>query len=152
MKILLSGIVCATCSLSWAQQSSVSSGGDASGSGGTASYSVGQVSYINETGLNDNTNQGVQQGYDFKLGLNDNFIGQIQIYPNPTSDYIILTIEDPNQVDSYSLYDSKGSLLSNDNIKSSETSIDMKDVSAGQYTLLLHTIDKQIQTINVIKH
>ncbi|NIJ54587.1 T9SS type A sorting domain-containing protein [Dyadobacter arcticus] len=47
-----------------AQQGSVSSGGNATGSGGSVSYSVGQVFYISNTAAGGTVSAGVQQAFN----------------------------------------------------------------------------------------
>ena len=78
-----------------AQQASVSSGGNASGTNGSSSYSVGQVAYTNQIGTTGSVNQGVQQPIEiFTLG-NDEFPEiklVMTLYPNPTTTWVNLLI------------------------------------------------------------
>ena len=79
-----------------AQQATVTSGGNATGTGGTSSYSVGQIAYTIITGAGGSINQGVQQPYEFFTLGNDDF-PEIQltmtVYPNPTTSLIKLNIQ-----------------------------------------------------------
>ena len=80
-----------------AQNNSVTAGGDASGSGGSISYSIGQVDYIQATGSGGTANQGVQQPIEIYVLGNDEFSNielSAVIFPNPTSNYVTLSIND----------------------------------------------------------
>ncbi|MFA5432205.1 MAG: hypothetical protein WC319_04945 [Candidatus Paceibacterota bacterium] len=80
-----------------AQTSVNATGGNALGGGGSASYSVGQVVYATNTGTNGSVAQGVQQPYDISVvteieeakGINLSILA----YPNPTTDYLTLSID-----------------------------------------------------------
>ena len=50
-----------------AQQTTISSGGDAAGIGGKVTYSVGQVAWNILTGTNGSVIQGVQQPYEISV-------------------------------------------------------------------------------------
>ena len=85
-----------------AQESINATGGIASGSGGSMSYSVGQIVYTTNTGTNGSVAQGVQQPYEISavIGIEE-FNGinlYVSVYPNPTSDYLTLSIGDRKSV------------------------------------------------------
>jgi hypothetical protein len=78
-----------------AQQSTNSSGGNATGSGGKVSYSVGQIVYTSTAGSGGSASQGVQQPYEiFTLGIDDfsNINLTMIVYPNPTTTLVNLKI------------------------------------------------------------
>ncbi|MCB0409870.1 MAG: hypothetical protein KDD29_06595, partial [Flavobacteriales bacterium] len=66
-KIIFITLQILICSIVFAQENTVSSGGDALGVGGSASYSVGQVVYTTHTGVNGSIAQGVQQPYEISV-------------------------------------------------------------------------------------
>ncbi len=71
---------------------------EASGSDGTASYTVGQVVYTTETGTNGySIAQGVQQPFEISVvtGIKEakDISLSVSAYPNPTSDYLIVKVE-----------------------------------------------------------
>ena len=79
----------------YAQNNTVASGGQANGSGGTSSYSVGQINYSSYTGSSGSVTQGVQQPYEISVVTSIKNIAidlKAQIYPNPTTDKLILSI------------------------------------------------------------
>lgn len=152
-KLLLSGACLLSCSLLFAQQNTVPTGGDASGSGGTVSYTVGQIDYSNASGTDGSTNEGVQQPYEFfdpdasleEIGWN------AQLYPNPTSDNIILELQAVPVDARYAIYDAKGKLLTEGAIDALQTTIDMRAFPPAVYQLQLQ--EKTNSTsIQFIKH
>jgi hypothetical protein len=133
------------------QQNAVSTGGDASGSGGSVSYTIGQIDYLNSSGTNGNTNEGVQQPYEFfqEVGIEEE-INFSAIYPNPTTD--IIQIEFKNAAHrSLELYDENGKLVLNSECTDSKTSLDLSTLAKGSYMLSVFKGQKT-QTIKLIKH
>jgi len=130
-----------------AQESVNATGGDASGSGGSVSYSVGQVAYQTYTRTNGSVSEGVQQPYEISVvtGLEEakgiNFV--VSAYPNPTTDYLTLSINDNVQTRhalsqlSFQLYDMNGKLLQSEKITGNQTSIVMS---------------KEVKTFKIIKN
>ena len=111
-------IMISVCILLWsatnlkAQQNTVGSGGDASGSGGTVSYTVGQLDYITASGIGGTMSEGVQQPYIINVatGVQETDINlTCSVSPNPTADYVVLTVQKNDVQDmSYSLMDVEG--------------------------------------------
>ena len=135
-----------------AQNNTVVTGSDASGTNGTVSYSIGQVDYINATGSDGNINQGVQQPYEFfnDLGINENSL-IVSIFPNPTTDIITINFSSINQ-HSYKLVDMNGKLLLANEITNQKTEIPMSEFSSGIYHLYILKDNKTIETTKIIKY
>ncbi|MCX6190252.1 MAG: T9SS type A sorting domain-containing protein [Bacteroidetes bacterium] len=120
-----------------AQQALPTTGGNAQGTGGSASYSVGQVVYTTNTG----TNGSVAQGVTFTA------------YPNPTTDYLILRIEEYNNPDlSYQLFDINGKILDTHKITIGETTIAMSNFVAGTYILKITNNNQEVKSFKIIKN
>ena len=143
----------------YAQQGSTASGGDGSGSGGTIAYSVGQIGYTTNTGTGGSTLQGVQHPYEIlvTLGLAETGINlHIIAYPNPTTNYLMLKIDDPlvNSKQSlfYQLFDVSGKLLGSKTIISNSTMINMEKFATGNYFLKVTQNNKAIKTFKIIKN
>ena len=132
------------------QQNAVSAGGDASGTGGSVSYSIGQIDYINSSGSNGNTNEGVQQPYEFfqEVGLEEEIILSA-VYPNPTTDIIQIEFENTAQR-KLELFDQNGKLVLNSTCSDSNTSLDLSALAKGSYMLSVHR-EQKTQTIKLIK-
>ena len=141
-----------------AQEAVTASGGNASGSGGTVSYSVGQVFYTTNTSLaNGSVAQGVQQPFEISVvtgleeanGINLNCL----VYPNPTTDYLQLKIENEKLTGLiYQLFDMNGKLIETKIIESNETSISMKNLLVATYFIKVMQNNKEIKTFKIIKN
>lgn len=140
-----------------AQESVNATGSNASGSGGSVSYSVGQVVYTNNTGTNGSVAQGVQQAFEISVvtgleqakGINLS----VSAYPNPTTDYLTLSI---GEIDisnlSYQLYDMNGKLLQNAKITGNQTSIVMSNLVPANYFVKVIQGNKEVKTFKIIKN
>lgn len=139
-----------------AQNSIVSSGGDASGSGGSASYSIGQVLYKSVSSSSGSVNQGIQQPYVLNVsGINNhpdiNF--SINVYPNPSVDNVTLNIGKQEQKNmSFQLLDTQGKLILNHEITTIESTIKMDGYIAGIYFLKVMNNNSEITTFKIIKN
>ena len=140
-----------------AQKSVNATGGNASGSGGSVSYSVGQVVYTTNTGTNGSVAKGVLQAYEISVvtaieqtkGINFS----VSAYPNPTTDYLTLSIEEfeiSNLL--YQLYDINGKLLQNEKITSNQTSIVMSNLVPATYFVKVIQGNKELKTFKIIKN
>jgi len=150
-KIILSLIFGCVSLLGFSQQNTVATGGNATGTNGSVSYSVGQVDYANAQGSNGSVNQGVQQPYKFHLGIGEELVFDLSLFPNPTNEFVILKLENFSEEMKYELFDMNGKLIAMDKIQSTETHIDMRAHATGQYNLKLSN-KNSTQTIKIIKH
>ncbi len=138
-----------------AQQATVATGGDATGSNGSSSYSIGQVAYLNAIGTNGSINQGVQQPFEiFTLG-NDDF-PEIQlmmsVYPNPTASFVTLTLQNYSlEKVHFELFDLNGRLIQSQSITTSETQIAMEHLASAVYLLNVMEQNKILKTFKIIK-
>jgi hypothetical protein len=139
-----------------AQSSGNATGGNASGSGGSASYSVGQVVYNTNTGTNGSVAHGVQQPFEISevSGLEEaNDINlSVSVYPNPTTDYLTLRIDEFEISNlSFQLYDISGRLLQSEKIISNQTSIVMSNLVPATYFVKVIQGCKEVKTFKIIK-
>lgn len=139
-----------------AQNSVITTGGNASGSGGSVSYTVGQVVYSSTVGTNGSVSEGVQQPYEISIISGFEEVSGITLnctaYPNPTSDFLILRIEnDLLKHISYQLFDVNGKLLDTKKIKGIQTSIVTSYLVPAIYFLKVIQSDKEIKTFKIIK-
>jgi len=143
-------------SLAKGQEAIVAAGGESSGSGGTSSYSVGQIIYTAETGSNGSVSQGIQQPYEiFAVSEAENnliAIG-ISVFPNPTSDFLRINIEDFQSEDlQYTLQDLQGKQLKNGQVTSSETKVEMTELASSTYILVITNNQQMVKTFKIIKN
>ena len=138
-----------------AQNATVASGGNATGSGGSSSYSVGQVVYTNAVGSTGSTNQGVQQSIEiFTLGTNDfpEITLTMSVYPNPTTAGVNLSIANYNSENiSYQLFDLNGRSIQTNKIVEKETQISLDNLSNAIYLLTVSDNKKSLKTFKIIK-
>ena len=140
-----------------AQTSVNATGSNASGSGGSVSYSVGQVVYTNNTGTNGSVAQGVQQAFQISVvtgleqakGINLS----VSAYPNPTTDYLTLSIAEFEISNlTYQLYDISGKLLQSEKITGNQTSIAMSNLVPANYFVKVIQGNKKVKTFKIIKN
>jgi hypothetical protein len=140
----------------YAQNNTVASGGQANGSGGTSSYSVGQINYSSYTGSSGSVTQGVQQPYEISVVTSIKNIAidlKAQIYPNPTTDQLILSINTQEYKNlRYILVDSQGKTIGSDKINQNAQRIDVSKLSNGTYFLRVLSNKQQLKTFQIIKN
>jgi hypothetical protein len=139
-----------------AQQATTASGGNASGSGGTIAYSLGQVVYITNTGAAGSVAQGVQQAYEISIttGLVNTEISlNIQVFPNPTSDFIQLKVESEKLQDlSYQLIDLNGKLIEDKKITCTAENIHTENLPSATYFLKVINNNNEVKIFKIIKN
>ena len=130
-------------------------GGDATGSGGTVAFSVGQIVYTTSTGTTGSVAQGVEQAYEISsVGIKETALNiSLSIFPNPTSDYLTLKVEDYNkEALSYNLLDEQGKLVLNEQITNQDTQVAMSTLARGAYFINVLQANEKIQTFKIIKN
>jgi hypothetical protein len=152
--MLLAGILLT--SITKAQESANSSGGNAIGSGGTVSYSIGQVDFNSNSGSSGSVAQGVQHAYEiFTVGINETTLNiSLTAYPNPTTDNLTLQINDyKNEKLTYQLFDIQGKLITNGQVISKQTIINTVSLQSATYFIHLVNNDKtKVQSFKIIKN
>ena len=130
-------------------------GGDATGTGGSVAYSVGQIVYTTSTGTTGSLAQGVEQAYEiYSVGIKETALNiSLSVFPNPTSDFLTLKVEDyNNEALSYNLIDEQGKLILSEQITNQETQVAMSTLARGSYFINIVQTNKQIQTFKIIKN
>ena len=139
-----------------AQQATIATGGNASGSGGTVAYSVGQVVYNTHTATTGSVAQGVQQPYEISvvLGLKNQSINlAIAAYPNPTTDYLTLSLSNIELSNlNFQLFDISGKLIENRKITSTTETIRMENLPSAGYFLKVIQNNKEVKIFKIIKN
>ena len=139
-----------------AQESVNTSGSIAIGSGGTASYTVGQVAYTSSLGSNGSVSAGVQQAYTITAttGVDEtNFNLEASVYPNPTTDLLVLSVNELKEDFKYQVLDMAGKLLINGKLTNTQTQLDFSSYAAGSYYVnIISNENKNMKTFQVIKN
>jgi hypothetical protein len=136
------------------QETISAAGSNTVGNGGSISYTVGQVIYSNYSGINGSLLQGVQQPNEISLLTSHGSFKELNLslsaYPNPVSDYLLLTIEKfDNSNFIFRLYDIQGKLLLTRKIVEYQTNIDMKSFAPSTYLLKITKDKKEIKTFKI---
>jgi hypothetical protein len=140
-----------------AQQSTNTTGGNATGAGGTVSYSVGQINYTTNTGTSGSACQGVQQPFEIFAITNVDEAKDLNInlsaFPNPTFDNLTIKIESANTKNlSYLLLDINGKLLASQKLDGAETKIAMNNYAAATYFIKITENNNILKTFKIIKN
>lgn len=144
-----------------AQEAISAGGGSVAGAGGGISYTIGQVAYTAISGTNGSLSQGIQFPYEIsvitELPEGKSFNLSFATYPNPTSDFLILSIDgvlDGNFI--YRLFDADGRFIEEKSILDNKTKIEMQYLSTGIYILKVSASDAEglfvIKTFKIIKN
>ncbi|MCD6347534.1 MAG: T9SS type A sorting domain-containing protein [Bacteroidales bacterium] len=157
--LVLSVLLVLGCGLSslYAQKTNVTTGGTATGNGGSITYSVGQIVCTNSTDPGGaSIAAGVQQPYEISVlsGIEKiiDVYPDLSVYPNPTADYLILSINGAVKTGYCArLYDSHGRLISKKEVTANKTKINMQGLGSAGYLLKLTKDNKQIKVFRIIK-
>ena len=158
-ELLLILILCISINKIQAQQATLSSGGNATGSGGSSSYSIGQIDYITATGSAGSVGQGLQQPFEISTLSGEEFTQiklQMMVYPNPTTSYVNLKIDSSEEFNmqsmSYQLFNMNGREITNKKIMASETQISLQNLSSAIYFLKISNNGKIVKTFKILKN
>lgn len=141
----------------FAQQATATAGGEATGVEGTVSYTVGQVVYTSKTGSNGSITQGVQQPYEISVvtGILEaqGISLETSIYPNPTTDYLTVRIEN-YETDNlqFMVFDINGKLLKTVKATGNQTEILTSEFVPSSYFIKVIDGKKEIKTFKIVKN
>jgi len=139
----------------FAQEATSSAGGNISGKGGSVSYTLGQVSYTSISLSDIIFGEGVQQAFDKTSGIiipgetsSSDLTIDCVVFPNPTTNYVTLTVKNSNYNDlKYLLYDSSKKLITQNDIQTANTIVSLVDLPTGTYLLTVMNPKKNILRI-----
>lgn len=136
----------------FAQQNTVSSGGNATGSGGEVSFTIGQLDFINSSAVTGTVNQGVQQPYEFFASLDEiSSALQLSVFPNPFTETVNITGSPQSEQFTWKLFDSNGKVLKEGTILSENTQIDLHELEPATYYLQVYQLSTQLRNFKIIK-
>ena len=139
-----------------AQETFSSSGFSSNGNSGLITYSVGQVAIDFSTGNNGSLYQGVQQPYEIFSTLGNDILNinlKLIAYPNPTTDQLVLSIENiQGKKYYYQLFNIKGKSLLYDKCVDNKTYINFNRFPSNTYLLSIVENKTVIKTFRIIKN
>ena len=114
-----------------------STGGNQKGSGGSVSFTIGEVVVALSSGQGGGMSAGVQQPYEFFiLGGEEYRDTDLKVGPNPTTDFLILTVNNFSLSGMrYVLYNINGQFIQSGDIGVSDTRVYMQDYPPSIYIL-----------------
>ena len=140
----------------YAQESTNVSGGTAIGNGGTLSYSVGQTICAFQSDTMCSVAQGVQQPFEIQVvtGVDRPEIKLgIAAYPNPTTDYLTLKIENMDYSNLvYRVFNAHGQLLEQKNVDNYEMQISMQHLVAATYFIRVSKDHQTLKNFKILKN
>jgi hypothetical protein len=137
-------------------QQVISSGGDFhQNSGGSVVFTIGEG--ISETFLNSNNilTQGFNQSKLSVSAIEDikKVDYTINAFPNPTSDYIIIKLENKSYENmNYQIFDMQGKMLKHDMLIGAETKISFQNLPSSTYFIKIFEGDQAIKSFKIIKN
>jgi hypothetical protein len=139
-----------------AQEVLLPSGGTISGVGGSASFSVGQTEYSTSAGVNGVSIAGVQQPYEITVITDNQNIDKsaiaVRIYPNPTSNFLNIDINNPQLTDlNFKLIDVNGKVLNILKQESNQIIFNMTNLISGTYFINVYELEKEIKVFKIVK-
>jgi len=129
-------------------------GGNIENNKGSVSFTIGQIVNGTSTGSDASINAGIQQPYEFFIisGVENYFIN-LSVYPNPASDYLMLSVKDyPHHLLSYSLFNSNGQLLEIRDISDTKTFINLSNYISSFYIIQVLESGKTLKSFKIIKY
>lgn len=137
-----------------AQNNTGSSGGTVTNANGSVSFTIGQT-FFSTSENNGSVEQGIQNTYVVSntLGVDGAVYGySFTIYPNPTKDLFQLQLKKLPENAYYRLLDMSGKVLSEEKIKTLQTSIDLTNLKIATYILHVSSQQKTLKTVKIIKN
>jgi hypothetical protein len=117
-------------------------------------YTIGEVvtEFGEDTLNNVHLTQGFQQTMLAIVSVEEHVQDiEIDVYPNPTVDYLNVSIPVLQEDMQFALYDMQGKLIEQQKINSKAFTIGFSNQSTGNYLLVFSTKDQRIKTLQVQK-
>lgn len=137
----------------YAQVGTVAGGGDGAGSGGSIAFSLGQIDYSAAANGSGAINAGIQQPYEvFVSAVDEDYLQfQVELFPNPSSDFLHLRIGEMLPNLHYQLFDLNGRMLSAAKITQTQSQIDLQALPSATYFINILDANKAVKTFKIIK-
>lgn len=138
----------------FAQQNTITTGGEISGSQGFVSFSIGQIDYVTNASDVGTISEGVQQPYEISVMDEPGVNPEISVYQNLTSDFVVLSIQLSNLENMhYTLSDVQGKAIRKQNIVENTTTISFTEFANAIYFISVYSNDdKKLKTFKIVKN
>lgn len=139
----------------FSQEVLVVSGGDVLGNG-NISFTVGQLFTNTNTSSSGSISEGIQQSIElYTLNISSLNPSEVKanLFPNPTSDFVMLSIKNSNITDLfYELFDVNGRSILSKKISQSDSPISLQNFASGIYILKVNQSNKTLKTFKLLKN
>jgi len=136
-------------------QSVISSdGGYAINNQYSITYTIGELvsDFATDTSLNVDLTQGFNQSFLNIVSVDNLFFDvDINVFPNPTHDFLNVEVLSSHNNLSINLFDISGKLIRENDISQNKFSISFSDLAAGNYFLVFLNNNEKLKTIKVNK-
>lgn len=153
LKQLLTGVASVTLLTSFAQEVVSTQGDSYSNADGSIDYTIGEVVTFTGTDGNNDLTQGFHQTNWNFVGLDDHAPDlHVSVFPNPVEHTLTIRTDDYAGIQ-YQLIDNRGRIVRTNELDKTETSIDVKDILPGAYSLQLTGQNQQnLKSFKLVKH
>ncbi len=136
-----------------AQKIISANGGTATAPGTEVSWTIGEPITATVSDGTTTLTQGFHQTKLTVTAVNEIQVPdvKIKVYPNPTSDFVMMHLNKTVEKTTYLLFDITGKLIQQKNMESTDTKIDLNGVANGSYILKLKGGQRPLQTFKIIK-
>jgi len=138
-----------------AQQVLATSGLTVTDTRGSVSFTIGQPFYTSYTNFDGSITQGVQQSILVDVATSTDIAEGVSCtaYPNPVSQYLIITVNDVDRLEPEALFfDSDGKFIFSKKLNLRQTSIPANLLVTGTvFNLAIRSNGKLIKTFRIIK-
>lgn len=136
-------------------QEVVSSAGETQQAGNyELSWTLGEPAILTYSAGSNILTQGFHQSKLVVTAIDEPemLVSKLKVYPNPTSDYLMIHFTSEFQDKQYSLFDMNGKMIRINSISDSDTRIDVSTLASGTYLLRIGTTKSdRIQSFKIVK-
>ena len=129
-------------------------GGQAFNNQYSITYTIGELvsDFATDTSLNVDLTQGFNQFFLNIVSVDNLFFDvDINVFPNPTHDFLNVEVLSSHNNLSINLFDISGKLIRENDISQNKFSISFSDLAAGNYFLVFLNNNEKLKTIKVNK-
>jgi hypothetical protein len=157
MKKILTSFILLTSSICFSQTNTLqvigSAGNTATNSNTQLSWTIGEPITNTATNTNSILTQGFNQSVLVITAIDDNQNSNITISPNPTADFVIISInENDLQNAQYLLHDINGKLVLQNKITDKQTKLSFIELANSTYFVDVVTNNQKTKTFKIIKN
>ena len=140
--------------IAFAQEVVSSAGTTQQVAGYEVSWTLGESVIQTFTSGSDILTQGFHQTKLVVTAIDEpsRLVSELKVYPNPTSDYVMIHFNSELKDKHYSLYDITGKMIRLNSISETDTQIDVSTLASGTYLLQIGAEKtNQIQSFKIVK-